>query len=308
MIECFENKRSYCNCSVNSNLCNNCFSFKCKKRKHCTRGISVSSNCSNFECNKERNFIQNISNCSDYIAPSSRKLNDLSHNTTTFPNSISSNSLQRLYTWHQRLGHASSDALQHIKPLNLPTPLTSKDALKACEICHKGKQVRLPFPISTSNNEAAFELMHAYVWGPYSQPSMTGTNYMLTLVDDFSHATWVYLLQHKSQVTPTFGNFIRMVNTQFDTKLKKVRSDNGSEFVNKDFYTILNLHGIQHQRSTPYTPQQGKVERKHRHLHQLARSLMIQAGLPMKFWPYSLLMATHIVNRLPTATLVENSL
>lgn len=69
---------------------------------------------------------------------------------------------------------------------------------------------------------------------------------MLTLVDDYSRATWIYLLQHKTQVSATFTGFTSMILTQFDTKIKTVRTDNGTEFVNKDFSSLLNKLGIQH--------------------------------------------------------------
>lgn len=127
---------------------------------------------------------------------------------------------------------------------------------------------------------------------------------MLTIVDSFTRATWTYLLQHKSQVTNTFESFINMVGNQFESKVKKVRTDNGCEFVNTNFSSLLNRFGIIHQRSSPYTPQQNRiVERKHRHLLQLARSIMIQSSLPGKFWPFSLLTATYIINRLPSQIL-----
>lgn len=90
-----------------------------------------------------------------------------------------------------------------------------------------------------------------------------------------------------------------MVKTQFNAKIKSVRTDNGSEFVNINFLNLLSQHGILHQKTCAYTPQQiSIVERKHRHLLQLARFLMLQASLPENFWPFSLLMATYIVNRL----------
>lgn len=148
------------------------------------------------------------------------------------------------------------------------------------------------------------ELIHLDVWGPYTTSTLTGTNYMLTIVDDKGRATWTYLLHHKSQVTNIFSSFVKMVDTQFERKVKCIRTDNGGEFMGHDFQNLLNSCGITHQRTAPYTPQQnGAVERKHRQLLQLARFLMIEASMLEKFWPYSLLMATHIVNRLPSPIL-----
>lgn len=62
--------------------------------------------------------------------------------------------------------------------------------------------------------------------------------------------------------------------------------------------------GIIHQRSCVYYPQQnGIVERKHKHLLNVARAILYQSGLSTKFWGESILMATHIINRLPSKVL-----
>lgn len=95
-----------------------------------------------------------------------------------------------------------------------------------------------------------------------------------------------------------------MIDTQFHVKVKKVRSDNGTEFVSDECQQLFLTLGIQHQKCCAYTPQQnGVVERKHRHLLDIARALMFQSKLPLKFWPYSLLAATYILNRLPSSAL-----
>lgn len=95
-----------------------------------------------------------------------------------------------------------------------------------------------------------------------------------------------------------------MLKTQFEVKIKTIRTNNKGEFFSTRFQNLLKEQGIIHQKTVPYTPQQnGVVERKHRHLLKLARSLMIEASLPKKFWSYSLLMATHIINRLLSSIL-----
>lgn len=95
-----------------------------------------------------------------------------------------------------------------------------------------------------------------------------------------------------------------MVKTHFHKKVKVFRSDNGTEFVNRQMAQLFSEQGIHHQRSCPYSPQQnGVVERKHRTLLNSARALMFHSGLPLKFWPYSLLTATWILNRIPSEVL-----
>ena len=113
------------------------------------------------------------------------------------------------------------------------------------------------------------------MWGPYKVVSREGYWYFLTVVDDFTRSVWVYMLKRKDEVFDMFVSFYNMVSTQFDKKIKVVRSDNGTEFVNHKMNEFFNEKGVIHQTSCAYTPQQnGIAERKHRHLLNVARSLM----------------------------------
>lgn len=68
-------------------------------------------------------------------------------------------------------------------------------------------------------------------------------------------------------------------------KIKVFQSDGGGgEFSSNAFKTLLELHGIHHQYSCPYTPQQNRVvERKHRHIVETGLSLLFQANMPLKY-------------------------
>lgn len=215
------------------------------------------------------------------------------------PISCSFSSVDQLLEWHYRLGHISCYTMKYLDFLkHIPE---KPDLIRQCEACHKAKQQRNPFPTSNIHTQTIFELIHVDLWGPYRQFSLTNTPYMLTIVDDFSRSTWTFLLAHKTQVAKTLDNFIRMVQTQFDKKVKCIRTDNGTKFLSTECQNIFQTFGIIHHKTCVYTPQQnGVVERKHKHLLQIARSLMFHANLPLKFWTYSLLMATFIINRLPT--------
>ncbi|KAL0320493.1 UNVERIFIED_CONTAM: Retrovirus-related Pol polyprotein from transposon RE2 [Sesamum radiatum] len=199
--------------------------------------------------------------------------------------------------WHRRLGYTPILVLKHANVLK-----EHCDDLSTCHTCPLAKQQRLPFLISATHSMHIFELLHVDIWGPYNQFSFSGCTYLLTVVDDFSRATWVFLMRYKSQSVSTLQHFYSMVLTQFDRKLKVVRTDNGSEFLSEKCQSFFLDKGIMHHKTCPYPPQQnGVVERKHKHLLQIARAVSIR--LAPRFWTEAILIATFIINRLPTSVL-----
>ena len=106
----------------------------------------------------------------------------------------------------------------------------------------------------------------------------------------------------KNEVFPMFMAFFAMVNRQFSQTVKIVQSDNSTELKCLiDYFTAI---GIIFQTSCVGTPQQnGRVERKHKHILSVARALRFQAQLPIYFWGECVLAAAHLINRTPTPLL-----
>ena len=162
-------------------------------------------------------------------------------------------------------------------------------------ICHLAKQKKLSFPSPNNMCNTIFELLHIDVWGPFSVETVDGYRYFLTIVDDHSRATWIYLMRTKNEVLTMFPTFINQVENQYNVKVKSVRSDNAQEL---KFTSFFKEKGIVPYHSCPETPEQNSVvERKHQHILNVARAFMFQSQLPLAYWGECVLTAVFVINR-----------
>jgi len=149
------------------------------------------------------------------------------------------------------------------------------------DICYFAKQRKLPYNSSTFIASSNFELLHFDIWGHLAKVSIHGHRYFFTIVDDHSRFLSTILLKNKSEVPFHIQNCISLIQNQHKVTPKIIRSDNGPEFILSAFYASK---GIIHQRSCVETPQQnGRVERKHQHILNVARALLFQSKLPNFF-------------------------
>jgi hypothetical protein len=136
------------------------------------------------------------------------------------------------------------------------------------------------------------------LFGPIAYISIGGSKYCLVIVDDYSRFTWVFFLQEKSQTQDKLKGFLRRAQNEFGLRIKKIRSDNGTEFKNFQIEGFLE-EGIKHEFSSPYTPQQnGVVERKNRTLLDMARTMLDEYKTPDRYWAEAINAACYSINRL----------
>lgn len=94
-----------------------------------------------------------------------------------------------------------------------------------------------------------------------------------------------------------------MIKNQFQTSVKILRTDNGSEYINVVIRDFLSTNGIIHQKSCVDTPQQnGVAEKKNRHLLEVVRSLLFSMKVRKILWD-AILIATYLINRMPSKVL-----
>ncbi|GJZ08347.1 retrovirus-related pol polyprotein from transposon TNT 1-94 [Tanacetum coccineum] len=115
--------------------------------------------------------------------------------------------------------------------------------------------------------------------------SINGKKYIIVIVDDYSRFTWVMLLRSKDE-TPAFViNLLKQLQVGLNKTVRFVRTDNGTEFVNKDLIDYYESVGITYEKTFPRTPQQnGVVERRNRTLVEAAKTMMIFSKAPLFLW------------------------
>jgi transposase InsO family protein len=147
--------------------------------------------------------------------------------------------------------------------------------------------------------ERPMELLHMDLFGLIAYISIDGSKYYLVIVDDHSRFTWVFFLQEKSQTQETLKRFLRRAQNEFGLTIKTIRSDNGTEFKNSQIKGFLEEELINHEFSSPYTPQQnGVVERKNITLLDMARTMLDEYKTPGWFWAEAINTACYSINRL----------
>ena len=88
------------------------------------------------------------------------------------------------------------------------------------------------------------------LFGPVAYLSIGGNKFDLDIVDDYFHFTWVFFIYDKSQVQEKVKIFVRRAQREFGLPIKKMRSDNGTEFKNILVEEFLDDEGIKHEFST----------------------------------------------------------
>jgi transposase InsO family protein len=114
------------------------------------------------------------------------------------------------------------------------------------------------------------------LFGPTQYTSIDGNKYKFVIVDDCTRYTWIFFLVDKSDVFTTFKSFVKDIHNEFEITIKRVRSDNGSEFKNTRINELCDDFEIRHQFSAKYTPQSNNlIERKNRTLIDMAKLCLV---------------------------------
>ncbi|GJR23739.1 putative ribonuclease H-like domain-containing protein [Tanacetum coccineum] len=203
--------------------------------------------------------------------------------------------------WHRRLGHINFKNLNKLVKGNLVRGLPSKVFKNdhTCVACHKGKQHRASCKAKLERLiTKPLHTLHMDLFGPTSVKSINHASYCLVITDDCTRFSWVFFLASKDETSGILQTFIRQIENQLSHRVKIIRSDNGTEFKNRDMLEFCGNKGIKQEYSNARTPQQnGVAERMNRTLIEAARTMLADSLLPTTFWAEAVSTACYIFNR-----------
>lgn len=208
-----------------------------------------------------------------------------------------------LEKWHRRLAHVNEATLKKMAKEKLVLNLNlrgKRENLPFCESCVNGKIHRKPHPpIDKITTTRVLEKIHSDVCGPLPVESFGRALYFVTFIDDYSRHTSVAFIRSKTEVLQKFKDFKAKVENFFGQKIKILKTDNGTEYVNDAFKDYLREAGITTERSAPYVHAQlGIAERRNRSIMEVVRAYLYLSGLPKCLWAEAVNAVVYIQNRI----------
>ncbi|CAN1132933.1 Retrovirus-related Pol polyprotein from transposon TNT 1-94 [Linum perenne] len=184
----------------------------------------------------------------------------------------------------------------------MPHLFLNKDQqLFQCDVCQFAKHTKSVYSSIGYRPTSPFSVVHSDIWGPIKVSNVTGARWFITFIDDHTRMTWTFLMKEKSETKTLFQDFYALVQTQFQTQIRVLKTDNAKDYFNSILSSFFVQKGIIHVSSCVETPQQnGVAERKNRHLLEVARACMFAHHVPKYLWGEAVLTATYLINRMPS--------
>nr|GEW32871.1 retrovirus-related Pol polyprotein from transposon TNT 1-94 [Tanacetum cinerariifolium] len=168
-----------------------------------------------------------------------------------------------------------------------------------CSACAMGKSKKNPHKHkSEDTNQEKLYLLHMDLCGPLRVASVNEKKYILVIIDDYSRFTWVKCLRSKEEAPYFIIKFLKMIQVRLKTPVRRIRTYNGTEFLNQTLRKYYEKVGISHETSVARSPQQnGVVERRNHTLIKVARTMLIYANAPLFLWVESVATACYTQDR-----------
>nr|GEV99535.1 hypothetical protein [Tanacetum cinerariifolium] len=166
------------------------------------------------------------------------------------------------WLWHHRPSHLNFDTINLISKndivIGLPELKFIKDHL--CSSYEVGRAKRKSFQTKTTpSSKRWLQLLHMDLCSPMRVESINGKKYVLVIVNDYSRYTWTHFLRSKDETPEVLIDFLRFVQRGLHAQVRIVRTDKGTEFLNKTLHAYFTSKGINHQTSVARTPEQNGI-------------------------------------------------
>ncbi|GKE44397.1 retrovirus-related pol polyprotein from transposon TNT 1-94, partial [Tanacetum coccineum] len=175
------------------------------------------------------------------------------------------------WLWHRRLSHLNFDYITLLSKKDIVTGLPKLKYVKdqLCSSCEMSKEKRSSFKSkAVPSSKGRLNLLHMDLCGPM-----------------------------RDETPEVLKDFLTMIQRNLQAQVISVRTDRGTEFLNKTLHAYFKEEGIEHQTSTPRTPKQnGVVERRNRTLVEAARTMLSASKLPLSFWAEAVATACYTQN------------
>src|SRR5665213_1325977 len=132
-----------------------------------------------------------------------------------------------------------------------------------CPGCARAKSQRQLFGSASNRSSDKLGRVHIDLYGPIATQSISGAYYLWTFIDDATCYATVYSIRNKSDTFDEFVKHLTYVENQSDEKLKILRSDGGSEYINTEMREYLAEKGIRYETTVAETPQQNGVTERY---------------------------------------------
>nr|GEU51079.1 hypothetical protein [Tanacetum cinerariifolium] len=205
------------------------------------------------------------------------------------------------WLWHRRLSYLNFDYINLLskKDIVIGLPKLKYVTDQLCSYCKLSKAKRSSFKSkAVPSSKGRLNLLHMDLCDPMRVASINGKKYILVIIDDYSRYMWTLFLRTKDKTPEVLKDFLTMIQRNLQAPVITVRTNRGTEFLNKTLNAFFKEEGIEHQTSTARTPEQNDVvERRNSTLVEAARMMLSASQLSLFFWAKAIATACYTQNR-----------
>jgi hypothetical protein len=176
----------------------------------------------------------------------------------------------------------------------------------SCDICARANIKCSPFPKQSSHRATRLlERIHCDICSPLP-PSYGNFSYYILFIDCYSRFITLFLMKTRNKALSLFTQFQTTAENFCGVKVKTLRVDNAPELIQGQMENYCKTKGITYEKTVPDSPPQNSVaERTNLTICSMAHAMLIDANLRDFFWPFAVLTATHIKQRVPHSSLPQ---